>query len=106
MDNPLGQDRLLDSAPLCAAVLDVDGKPAAKVFTELLGPLFKFSGYPFEKAPWPCAPTGHLALRVDRTHNVVFYCNVIVITWREGMGVRMGDGRVVNAWHVGGRTSW
>ena len=68
MDNPLGQDRLLDSAPLCAAVLDVDGKPAAKVFTELLGPLFKFSGYPFEKAPWPCAPTGHLALRVDRTH--------------------------------------
>ena len=54
MDSPLGQDRLalLDSAPLCAAVLDADGKPIGvnRVFTELMGPLFKFSGYPFSEA--------------------------------------------------------
>ena len=43
---------LLDSAPLCAAVLDVQGKAkvVSKVFVELMGPLFKFSNYEFAEA--------------------------------------------------------
>lgn len=43
---------LLDSAPLCAAVLDAQGKAKVvnKVFVELMGPLFKFSNYEFAEA--------------------------------------------------------
>ena len=43
---------LLDGAPLCAAVLDAEGKPKVvnKVFVELMGPLFKFSNYEFSEA--------------------------------------------------------
>ena len=43
---------LLDGAPLCAAVLDADGKAMVvnKVFVELMGPLFKFSNHEFSEA--------------------------------------------------------
>ena len=43
---------LLDGAPLCAAVLDADGKAVVvnKVFVELMGPLFKFSNHEFSEA--------------------------------------------------------
>ena len=43
---------LLDGAPLCAAVLDAQGKAKVvnKVFIELMGPLFKFSNYDFSEA--------------------------------------------------------
>ena len=43
---------LLDAAPLCAVVLDAEGKARAcnKVFTSLMGPLFKYSQYAFAKA--------------------------------------------------------
>ena len=43
---------LLDSAPLCAAVLDAQGKAIVvnKVFVELMGPLFKFANYEFAEA--------------------------------------------------------
>lgn len=43
---------LLDSAPLCAAVLDADGKATVvnKVFVELMGPLWKFNQYTFSEA--------------------------------------------------------
>jgi len=44
--------KLLDAAPLCALVLDKDGKASVvnKVFVELMGPLYKFSGYSFSQA--------------------------------------------------------
>ena len=43
---------LLDGAPLCAAVLDTNGKAVVvnKVFVELMGPLFKFSNHEFSEA--------------------------------------------------------
>ena len=43
---------LLDSAPLCAAIIDADGKAKVvnKVFIELMGPLWKFGEYPFSEA--------------------------------------------------------
>ena len=43
---------LLDGAPLCAAVLDTNGKAVVvnKVFVELMGPLFKFSDHEFSEA--------------------------------------------------------
>lgn len=44
--------RLLDAAPLCALILDKDGKVSVvnKAFVEFMGPLYKFSGYPFSEA--------------------------------------------------------
>jgi len=38
-----------DSAPLCATILDGDGKATAvnKIFVSNLGPLFKFANYEF-----------------------------------------------------------
>jgi len=43
---------LLDGAPLCAAVLDTNGRAVVvnKVFVELMGPLFKFSNHEFSEA--------------------------------------------------------
>ena len=43
---------LLDGAPMCAAVLDAQGKAKVvnKVFVEYMGPLLKFSNYEFAEA--------------------------------------------------------
>ena len=45
--------KLLDDAPLCALVLDTNGHVSLvnKVFIELMGPQYKFAGYPFSQAP-------------------------------------------------------
>jgi len=44
--------KLLDDAPLCALVLNANGHVTLvnKVFVELMGPLYKFAGYPFFQA--------------------------------------------------------
>ena len=51
---PLSEQKakLLDGAPLCAVILDANGKASAsnKLFDELMGPLFKFANYEFFQA--------------------------------------------------------
>ena len=58
---------LLDAAPLCAVVLNAEGKAQVcnKLFTTLMGPLFKFQQYNFAKAAVDDAASGKLQAAFD-----------------------------------------